>query len=262
MDPWNPTQYDKFRREREQPFHDLLALIRPFPSMSIVDLGCGTGRLTRLLHEALGARQTVGIDQSARMLETARRDPLPAGLRFELGTIESSLPNGAYDLVFSNAAFHWVTDHTALVARLVRALKPGGQLAFQVPAMHTNPSHVVADRLTSAEPFREAFGGWRRPQPILEPDQYSRLLFKAGIPDPNVRLIIYPHVLAGRDEVVEWMKGTLLTEYEKHLSPDRYEEFLTAYRDRLLPELEDARPFFFPFRRILCWGRRPAQDQD
>jgi trans-aconitate 2-methyltransferase len=258
MDTWNPTQYSKFQREREQPFFDLLALIRPAAGMRIVDLGCGTGNLTRLLHHALNARETVGVDRSERMLDEARREGRPAGLRFEVATIESFDGRDEYDLILSNAAFHWVEDHDALIRRLFAALRPGGQLAFQVPAMHETASHTLADGLTTAEPFRSSFAGWTRPQPVLEPDRYARLLFRTGFADPRVSLVIYPHVLDSRDEVVEWMKGTLLTEYEKRLTPEQFTAFADTYRERLIPQLQDDRPFFFPFRRILCWGQKSA----
>ena len=59
-----------------------------------------------------------------------------------------------------------------------------------------------------------------------------------------------------RDEVIEWMKGTLLTEYARHMPADLYDRFVDDYRARLLAHLEDTRPFFFPFTRILCWGGR------
>ena len=59
-DAWQPDQYARFRAEREQPFHDLLALVRPVPGGRTVDLGCGTGMLTPLLHEHTGAAETVG----------------------------------------------------------------------------------------------------------------------------------------------------------------------------------------------------------
>ena len=256
-DTWNPTQYDKFQREREQPFFDLLALVRPVPDMRAVDLGCGTGRLTRVLHEQLRARETTGIDRSARMLEQTRQDALPAGLGFEAGTIEAFPGSrGAYDLVFSNAAFHWIEDHPSLLARLAAALTASGQLAFQVPAQHDQASHRIAEELTDVEPFRGALNGWHRPQPVLEPHAYAELLYGLGFSEPVVRLTIYPHVLAGPEDVVEWMKGTLLTEYERHLPAGLYSTFVDAYRTRLLKHLGPARPFFFPFRRILCWGQK------
>jgi len=254
-DTWDPRQYDKFQRQREQPFFDLLALVRPQDGMRVVDLGCGTGKLTRTLHERLQARDTLGRDRSARMLDEARAGALPHGLRFEVGTIES-FDGVGYDLIFSNAAFHWVEDHEALVRRLTGALAPGGQLAFQVPAQHDGLSHLIAEELTMVEPFRGALGGWHRPQPVLRPEAYSRLLYDSGLEDPIVRLIVYPHVLASRAEVVEWMKGTLLTEYARRLPAELFERFVAEYRARLLASLNDARPFFFPFNRILVWGQR------
>ena len=65
---WDPAQYDRFRDERQQPFFDLLALVEPRPGMRVVDLGCGTGELTRTLHQRLAAADTLGIDASETML--------------------------------------------------------------------------------------------------------------------------------------------------------------------------------------------------
>ena len=265
IDSWDPRQYDKFQREREQPFFDLLALVRRAAGMRVVDLGCGTGRLTRAMHEALAARETVGIDRSDSMLAASRDDAQPQGLRFEVGTIESfvteplgtkSSPPDGWDLIFSNAALHWVDDHEALLERMATKLAPAGQIAFQVPAQHDTLTHRIAEELAAEEPFRSAFGGWRRSQPVLTPDTYARVLYRCGFTDPKAQLIVYPHVLASREDVVEWVKGTMLTEYKRHLPAAVYDRFVDAYRARLLDRLEDSRPFFYPFKRILCWGQR------
>ncbi len=243
-DTWNPVQYEKFQREREQPF-------------VIVDLGCGTGKLTRDLHERLDGDETIGFDRSARMLAAQDGAQLPPGLSFTNETIESFLQrDGTFDLIFSNAVFHWIEDHPALLAKLARRLAPGGQLAFQVPAMHGDPSHLVADALSAEEPFVSALGGWRRANTVLTPDEYSRLLFRLGFESPRTCLVVYPHVLADRDAVVEWVKGTLLAEYEKHMPATLFARFVEDYRERLLPRFEDTRPFFYPFKRVLCWGQR------
>jgi trans-aconitate 2-methyltransferase len=254
-DTWNPTQYDKFQREREQPFFDLLAMVRPAARMRVVDLGCGTGRPTRTLHERLGARETIGIDRSPNMLQAQAGERALPGLRFEVGSIESFPGDrGRFDLIFSNAAYHWVADHPALLSRLAAALNPGGQLAFQVPASHDQPSHVIAEELTTVEPYKSAFKGWHRDQPVLAPEEYARILFELGFDQPQVRLVVYPHVLAGAADVVEWMKGTLLTEYQRHLPAELFPRFVEDYGRRLLARLPDHRPFFFPFKRILCCG--------
>ena len=149
LDTWNPAQYEKFRREREQPFFDLLTLIRAAPDMRVVDLGCGTGKLTRLLHARLQAAETVGIDRSARMLEEAGAY-LPAGLRFEVGTIESFDGRGQYDLIVSNAAFHWVEHHDALIARLSDALRPAGRNRYCRPTNTRGCSIVPASPISAS----------------------------------------------------------------------------------------------------------------
>jgi trans-aconitate 2-methyltransferase len=114
----------------------------------------------------------------------------------------------------------------------------------------------VADDLATAEPFRSALDGWRRSHSVLAPDAYARLLYRCGFADPKVLLIVYPHILSSREDVVEWVKGTMLTAYKRRLPENVYDQFVAEYRARLLPRLEDARPFFYPFKRILCWGRR------
>lgn len=254
---WDPNQYHRFRSERERPFWDLLALVRPAPAMRVVDLGCGTGELTRAVHEKLAAVETVGIDRADAMLERAIL-LAGKGLSFRRGAIEDFSAAGAYDLVFSNAALQWVDHHPALLARLARALRPGGQLAVQVPANHDHPSHVAAALVAREEPFARELSGWVRRSPVLAPEEYARILYALGFEEQKVRLEVYPHLLARREEVVEWVKGTLLTAYQERLSPESYARFLQSYWARLQEMLPDERPFFFPFKRVLFWAGLPG----
>ena len=248
-DTWDPQQYERFRAEREQPFFDLLDLVRPHPEPRVVDLGCGTGELTRELHRRLGARETIGLDSSPAMLE--RSAPHAGdGVRFETGDIAEFTARGAFDLVFSNAALHWVPAHEALLARLTDALRPHGQLAVQVPANSDHPSH-----LTAAEVGAE-LGLAPHPTNVLPPERYATMLHRLGYAEQHVRLQVYPHRLGSRADVVEWVKGTLLTDYSRRLSADAYEEFLRRYRERLLAKLEDTRPYLFTFKRLFIWARR------
>jgi trans-aconitate 2-methyltransferase len=224
-DTWDPRQYERFRAEREQPFFDLLDLVRPEPGMRVVDLGCGTGELTRAMHRRLGARETLGVDSSRAMLE--RSAPHAGdGLRFEAGDIVDFAEHDAFDLVFSNAALHWVPGHDALLARLTRALRRHAELGV---APH--------------------------PVNVLAPERYAAELHRLGYTDQHVRVQVYAHRLPSREDVVEWVKGSLLTDYERRLPPGAFEEFLRRYRERLIARL-DTRPFLFTFKRILFWARR------
>jgi trans-aconitate 2-methyltransferase len=254
-DTWNPEQYERFHAERSRPFFDLLALVRARPGVRVADLGCGTGELTRVLHERLGARETVGIDTSAAMLARAAAHA-GGGLRFEPGDIARFGDGAGWDVVFSNAAVHWVADHEALLARLTAALAGGGQLAIQMPANFDHPSHLVAAEVADEPPFRDALDG--RPESarnVLAPEAYARLLERLGFAEQHVRLQVYAHRLASRDAVVEWVRGTLLTDYERRMPPALFPAFLARYRERLLPGLEDARPYLFTFKRILLWAQ-------
>jgi trans-aconitate 2-methyltransferase len=255
VDTWDPGQYQRFAAERAAPFHDLLSLVRPVPGGRVVDLGCGSGELTAQLHRRLEAAATLGLDSSPAMLERAAA-VAGNGLRFQLGDI-GRFTEGGWDVVFSNAALHWLPDHEGLLARLVAGLTPQGQLAVQMPANHDHPSHVVAAEVAAEEPFRAALGGYRRRSPVRAPEWYAELLDRLGLADQHVRLQVYLHRLAARDEVVEWVKGTLLTDYESRMPAELFEQFLDAYRERLLPLLDDSRPYRYPFKRVLLWGRAP-----
>jgi trans-aconitate 2-methyltransferase len=254
VDTWDPGQYQRFAAERAAPFHDLLALVRPVPGGRVADLGCGSGELTAQLHRRLEAADTLGLDSSAAMLERAA-GLAGDGLWFAEGDI-AAFREGGWDVVFSNAALHWLPDHAELFGRLVGLLNPGGQLAVQMPANHDHPSHLVAAEVAGEEPFRTALEGYRRVSPVRTPEWYAELLDRLALADQHVRLQVYLHHLASRDEVVEWVKGTLLTDYESRMPPEVFEEFLVRYRRRLLPLLEDGRPYRYPFKRLLLWGRR------
>jgi trans-aconitate 2-methyltransferase len=254
VDTWDPAQYERFAAERAAPFHDLLALVRPVPGGRVVDLGCGAGELTAQLHRHLGAAETLGLDSSLAMLERAA-GLAGDGLRFEQGDI-ADFTEAGWDVIFSNAALHWLPDQEGLLRRLAAGLNAGGQLAVQVPANHDHPSHVVAAEVAGSEPFRTALDGYQRQSPVREPEWYAVLLDRLGLPDQHVRLQVYLHHLAARDEVVEWVRGTLLTDYQSRMPEELFGEFLTTYRERLLPHLEDASPYPYPFKRLLFWGRR------
>jgi trans-aconitate 2-methyltransferase len=254
---WDPDQYERFKAERSQPFWDLLTLVQPCPGGRIVDLGCGTGELTKELHVGLRASETVGIDSSPTMLERAR--PFAgSGLRFEEGDIATWEPAG-YDVVFSNAALHWIPDHHRLLARLTDAMPPGGQLAVQIPANADHPSHTVGMEVANEAPFAEALADDRpldHGSTVLAPEVYAEILDRLGFDHQHVRLQVYTHRLESSEDVVEWVKGTALTAYKARLSDDLYDLYVARYRRRFLDVVGNRQPYLYTFKRILFWGRR------
>lgn len=260
---WDPDTYERFADLRARPFHDLVDHIVPPADdhPAIVDLGCGTGSLTAGLADRFGAT-VLGIDDSPHMLERAAAHTTDR-VRFEAGDIATFDRPGAFDLVVSNAALHWTDDHTATLGRWVRSLRPGGQIAVQLPANFGHSSHTVAERLARDPQFA---GRWANSAPpafrgdhMLTPAAYAQLLFDLGCVDQSVDLHVYPMVLESSDDVVAWVDGTLLVPYRTALSPEDYDEFERRYRADLASEIGgpsgERRPYFFGFQRILMWGR-------
>lgn len=253
QDQWDPEQYERFRHERERPVYDLVSLLQPATGGHVADLGCGTGRYTPLVHDHVGAATSTGIDTSQRMLDQTT-DHTSADIRFHHGDIADL--DGTWDVLFANASLQWLRDHDRLLPRLVSRLRPGGQFAFQVPANFDHPSHTIADdvgRDFGLAPLDRAIGA-------LAPARYAEILWGAGLRDLDVSLRIYGVDMARTDDVIEWVSGTLLTRFERRLSTERFREFKTEYRRRLLERLDDptgTAPYFYAFPRILCWGRLP-----
>jgi trans-aconitate 2-methyltransferase len=195
------------------------------------------------------------------MLEQAAARAGPH-LRFEGGDIATWTAAGGHDLVISNAALQWVPDHVGVVTRWWAALRPGGQLAVQIPSNADHPSHRVAAEVAASEPFRAAMGGTPPPDQVavnvLAPEQYAILLDHLGATRQHVRLQVYGHTLARSADVVEWVKGTSLTRFTNVLPRDLHEEFLATYTHRLIERIGDRAPYFYPFKRILFWGRKQA----
>ncbi len=262
--PWNPDQYLKFQNERFAPFDDLMKLIDCREALTVIDLGCGTGELTRRLADALPGSTVTGIDSSAEMLKRAEAQARP-GLRFEQAAIEDV--EGQYDLVFSHAALQWVDDHERLLPRLFSLLRPGGQIAVQsrpgvgsvftvgqiavqMPSNHGHYSHLALAETVREEPFASAVGGWTRHSPVLPITDYARLLFASSGRNLIVFEKVYPHVLENAHAIVDWMSGTALVPYFERLPEPLHEPFKARFREKLRARWPES-PVFYGFQRIL-----------
>jgi trans-aconitate 2-methyltransferase len=251
--PWDPDRYHQFQKERSAPFDDLLALVHVRPGLQVIDLGCGTGELTRRLADALPQSRVLGIDASTEMLKKAMPWTRP-GLQFEQSRIEevAGLNTGGagWDLIFSNAAVQWVDGHTWLIPYLYSLVKPGGQMVIQMPSNHTHIAHTSIIETAQEQPFLSALNGWVRKSPVLAVEAYASLLFECGGRDLTVFEKVYPHVLADADALADWTSGTALVPYFERLSADLKHAFMARYRAKLRQVWPDG-PVFYPFRRIL-----------
>lgn len=251
--PWNPDLYHKFQSERSAPFYDLLALVEVRANLKVADLGCGSGELTHHLADTLPHSHVTGLDNSPQMLDRAASFST-SSLVFQLGD-QSSL-TGDWDLIFSNAALQWSEDHEELIPRLFERLRPGGQIAVQVPSNHNHISHQIYRETAEEDRFKAILQGFQRISPVLPIDQYARILFGCGAEEITVFEKVYPHILESPDAVVDWISGTALVPYFERLGEHK-EEFIEAIRIKMRAAMPGS-PVFYPFRRILFSARKPG----
>jgi trans-aconitate 2-methyltransferase len=246
---WNPEQYLSFADHRTRPAIDLLGRIALKSPARVADLGCGPGNSTALLVESWPGAAVTGVDSSAAMLATARTSGIRASwLQADLADWTPALP---FDLLFSNAALHWLPDHAQLLPRLFAQVAPGGVLAVQMPRNFGAPSHALLLELAAAEPWAGRLEAALLREPVASPAWYYDLLAPSA-PGLDIWETEYLHVLDGDDPVLAWNRGTVLRPVRAALKPDELAAFEADYARRLraaYPRRSDGRTLF-PFRRL------------
>lgn len=253
---WDPAQYLRFADQRLRPALDLLAQVPLDSPARIVDLGCGPGNVTAILKRRFPGAAVLGVDGSEAML--AKAQLAAPDCRFALGDFATWTPDGpAPELIYSNAALHWVGGHPALFPRLVSRLPPGGVLAVQMPAMHDSPLRRLQQEVATQGPWAPLLRDAGFARDILSPGAYYDVL-RPVVAALDIWETIYLHVLSGEDAVLQWASGSSLRPFLDRLPPDLQAGFKTAYAEALRPHYP-RRPdgaTLLPFRRLFVLARR------
>lgn len=250
---WDPDVYLKYANERTRPAADLLARVPIDAPARVVDLGCGPGNSTALLAARWPGAAIEGVESSPDMLAKAHASGIRA--TWTAADIDAWHPAARYDVVFSNAALHWLPEHRTLIPRLMRAVSVGGALAFQMPNNFEAPSHVLMREVAAS-------GSWA---PKVEDARTVHVQSAATYFDILAPLsssldiweTTYLHVLEGEDPVLAWVSGTGLRPFVGRLDDREREAFLLAYRQRLraaYPRRADGKTLL-PFTRLFVVAR-------
>ena len=207
---------------------------------SVLDAGCGSGRVTAQLLDRLPRGRVVAVDADAGMVEHARA--MLGEDRVELHHQELTRLSLArpVDAAFSNAVFHWVADHDALFAALARALRPGGRLSAQCGG-EGNVTGVqgAADAIVAADPALERrFAGWQPPWNFAGPGETEERLRAAGFAAVQVWLEPWP---ARPPDAVTYLSTICLGPYLERLIDAEHEPFAAAVAERVGGELDYVR---------------------
>jgi trans-aconitate 2-methyltransferase len=256
MPDWNPQLYLKFSDQRGRPAADLIAQIQLESPKRIIDLGCGTGNSTERLHHRWPTAGITGLDSSPAMLRKAR-DNHPEWVWAE-STIEDWSPTTPYDLIFSNAALHWVERHESFFPRLMEQISPGGVLAVQMPRNSDSLSHQAIKRIATEPHWSASLAGLSESTFVQPPDFYYRVLRRSAS-RLNIWETEYLQIMDGPRAVLDWVRSTAMRPYLERLQDDahrkRFEAMCLAEFERFYPANDEGKSLF-PYRRLFIVGYR------
>ncbi|KIC65197.1 methyltransferase domain-containing protein [Chryseobacterium taiwanense] len=253
--PWNPEVYNQFKDVRYLPFFDLMKLISHDGLKKAIDIGCGTGEQTHILSEKFPNAEFLGIDSSAEMLAKSQAFKNEY-LRFEQKTVEELYDsNETWDLIFSNAALQWSDNHEKLFPKLLSLLSENGQFAVQMPFQAENLLNQILFQLASEEPYRTALQDWNRVSPVLNLDEYSKMMFEYGLKDLQISIRVYPIIAEDAEKLFQFISGSALIPYLERLEGNSKQQFIDDYKKRIEKRFKQF-PAIYAFKRILLYGRK------
>ena len=258
---WNPQQYLKYESERLRPALDLIARIPIAAPHTIVDLGCGAGNVARILADRFAGATIDGVDGDRAMLARAREaTAADARFRWTEADLAAWHPPYPVDLLFSNAALHWLDDHAKLFVALVAKLAPHGVLAVQMPDNQGAPSHGALFETARDPRWRDRVASLVRPRRVAPLDDYYAWLQPHAAKLDLWRttyLQALPWHAEAEHPVVAWMRGAALTPYVAALAGDA-ETFIGEFAARVVRAYprRDNGLVLFPFSRIFIVAQR------
>jgi trans-aconitate 2-methyltransferase len=258
MTDWNAERYHQISSPQQAWGRRVLDRLALEGSERVLDLGCGTGRVTAEIAARVPSGSVVGIDRSTAMLETAQawlRDHAPRATLVQADG--AALPfHRAFDAVFSGATFHWIHDHAALFRSIVQALKPGGRLNAQCGGLgNLAMLKARADRLMRQPRFAPYFDDWVEPTYYADVASTERRLAAAGFVDINVWMEPAPTTFDGPDEFRQFIGNVCVREHAARLRREDREAFL---RELTVAAVGDTPPLTLDYLRLNIAARRPS----
>lgn len=252
MSAWDPSLYLKYANERARPAADLIARIRLESPKNIVDLGCGPGNSTEQLKQRWPNANITGVDSSPEMLAKAKAGH--PDWRWVLCDIESWHPEQPADLIFSNAAFHWIPGHGTLFRGMMNHVAGGGVLAAQMPNNFQSAAHTVIKEVAlKGDPrwknvMESAVGALDVQPPAFYYDVLRKHASQLDIWETE-----YQHIMDGPRAILDWIRSTAMRPYLDRLPDAEQRRLFEAMCLEGLQEAyrtNDQGKVLFPYRRI------------
>jgi len=260
---WNANEYQKHSKGQKKWANELLSKLELKGNERILDLGCGDGKVTVELANRVPSGFVVGGDYSAAMIDLAKNQyrKKNANYRFEIVDAKNLNFDSEFDVIFSNAALHWVLDHEPVVNGLFKALRPGGQILLQMGGKGNAAAPIrILERMITNE-WAEYFQGFNFPYGFYGIDEYEKLLRNAGFEIIRNILLAKDMVHEDRAAFEGWIRTTWLP-YTQRVPETKREDFIAEFTDRYLTEypMDNENHIHVAMVRIEIEAKKPSHD--
>ncbi len=234
MSKWDAKDYADNSTAQLSWANELIGKLKLQGNESLLDIGCGDGKITAVMAEKLSGGRVVGIDRSKSMVAHAvSLFDLP-NLSFHVMDATKISLEGKFNIAFSNAVLHWVHDHKAVLMTLKNHLTNNGKILFQMGGYgNARDIQVVIDELIISEQWRKYFAGFIVPYRFCTIGDYEQWLGETGYKSERIELIAKDMVHDGQDGLKGWLRTTWFP-YTDRLPDSRKEAFLDSVVERYL----------------------------
>ncbi|MGB5686941.1 MAG: methyltransferase domain-containing protein [Candidatus Electrothrix sp.] len=236
---WNAEDYARHSSAQQGWARELMSKLDLQGYEAVLDIGCGDGKITAEIAALLPDGEVLGVDNSEDMLDLAREEFSWAehpNLSFQQRDARELAYQAEFDIIFSNAALHWLQDHRPVLIGISRALKLEGRILLQMAGTGNAASLLaVLDELIVAEEWQQYFVDFTFPYGFYGPELYSILLKEAGLHPVRVELIPKDMSYPDRAGLEGWVRTSWLP-YTERVPIERREAFIIELVDRYLAE--------------------------
>lgn len=219
---------------------------------TILDLGCGDGVITKQLAEMVPNGSVLGIDASEGMIKTAKQNNNLPNLLFELKNINEIQYKNEFDLIFSNAALHWVLDHSKLLKNASEALTSGGVIRFNFAGDGNCSYFYKVIKQAMAEPqFKSSFNTFSWPWFMPTLYKYKEIVSEIELSDIEIWEENADRYFETREAMVKWIDQPSIVPFLKHITSEKQHTFRDYVVEKMIKETkQNDGTCFETFRRI------------